>query len=146
MHVSIRRARAAQSCIDRFAHRPYEPGVRDCPLLALHDLHKLRIKVPWAKGLRWRSEAEGLRALKRLGFRDLIAAVDSLGFARIAPASALPADLIALPTSHQLGALAIHVGNASLLAFTENSPNAEVLTGVTEFMTDDLGPCAWRVI
>jgi hypothetical protein len=38
------------------------------------------------------------------------------------------------------------MGNGNLLAFTDHTGNAEVLTGVTTFVTDDLGPCAWRVI
>lgn len=143
---TTRRQRAADACRLRFEGKPYKPGTRDCPLLALHALRKVGVSVPWAKGLKWKTEAEGLRALKALGFKNLIEAVDSLGLPRIAPAKALAGDLIALPTSHQLGALAVSMGNGNLLAFTDHSPNAEVLVGVTEFVKDDLGPCAWRVI
>lgn len=143
---STRRMRAAEACRLRFQGKSYKPGARDCPLLALHALRKVGVSVPWARGLKWRDEADGLRVLKSLGFRSLIEAVDSLGLPRIPPAMALAADLVALPTSHQLGALAVSMGNGNLLAFTDHSPNAEVLTGVTTFVTDSLGPCAWRVI
>lgn len=143
---TTRRQRAADACRVRFHEKPYKPGTRDCPLLALHDLRHVGVMVPWAKGLKWKTEAEGLRVLKSLGFRNLIDAVDSLGLPRIAPAAALAADLIALPTSHQLGALAVCMGNGNLLAFTDQSPNAEMLTGVTDFAKDELGYCAWRVI
>lgn len=143
---TTRRQRAADACRLRFHEKSYKPGVRDCPLMGLHVLRALGVSVPWAKGLKWKTEAEGLRALKALGFQNLIEAVDSLGLPRIAPATALAADLIALPTSHQLGALAVCMGNGNLLAFTDQSPNAEILTGVTDFAKDELGFCAWRVI
>lgn len=143
---TTRRQRAAEACRQRFHEKPYKPGTRDCPLLALHALRKVGVAVPWAKGLKWKTEAEGLRELKALGFKSLIEAVDSLGLPRIPPAMALAADLIALPTTHQLGALAVAMGNGNLLAFTDQSPNAEILTGVTDFVNDELGPCAWRVI
>lgn len=143
---STRRMRAAEACRLRFQGKAYKPGTRDCPLMALHALRKVGVPVPWAKGLKWKTEAEGLRVLKDLGFKSLIEAVDSLGLPRVPPAMALAADLVALPTSHQLGALAVCMGNGNLLAFTDHTGNAEVLTGVTTFVTDDLGPCAWRVI
>ena len=143
---TTRRERAAAACRQRFHEKPYKPGTRDCPLLGLHALRKVGVSVPWAKGLKWKTEAEGLRAMKALGFKNLIEAVDSLGLPRIPPAMALAADLIALPTTHQIGALAVSMGNGNLLAFTDYSPNAEILTGCTEFVKDDLGPCAWRVI
>lgn len=143
---TVRRERAATACRLRFQGKSYKPGTRDCPIMGLHCLRKLGVQVPWAKGLKWSSEAEGLKTLKSLGFANLIEAVDSLGLPRIAPAMALAGDLIALPTSHKLGALAVCMGNGNLLAFTDHSPNAEVLTGVTEFVRDERGPCAWRVI
>lgn len=80
---------------------------------------------------------------------DLIDALDSLGLARIAPAMARTADIIALPTTHKLGALAICMkddGGRTVLGYTEASPNAEILTNVTDFARDELGYCAWRVI
>lgn len=143
---STRRMRAAEACRKRFHEKPYKPGVRDCPLLALHALRAVGVKVPWAKGLKWKSEEDGLKALKGLGFKNLTEAVDSLGLPRIPPAMALAGDLVALPTNHKVGALAVCMGNGNLLGFTEHSPNAEVLTGVTEFVEDAAGPCAWRVI
>lgn len=143
---STKRERAAAACRKRFHEKPYKPGTRDCPLLGLHALRHVGVSVPWAKGLKWKTEAEGLRVLKALGFDNLHQALDSLGLPRIAPAMARTADLIAMPTSHKLGALAVSMGNGSLLGFTDQSPNAEILTDITEFVEDDLGPCAWRVI
>ncbi|MGU3455569.1 DUF6950 family protein [Brevundimonas sp. M1A4_2e] len=141
-----RRMKAAQATRKRFQGLAYEPGKRDCPKMALHVLHGLRIKVQFAKGLKWRNEAEGLRALKALGFANLIEAIDSLGFARIAPARALAGDLVALETDHEVGCISVAMGNSNYLAFTDHSPNAEVLTGLTGFARDDLGYCAWRTL
>lgn len=144
---TTRRMRAAAACRKRFHEKPYKPGTRDCPLLALHLLHHSGVRVPWAKGLKWKTEADGLRVLKGLGFASLIEAADSIdALTRIAPAMAMAGDLVALPTSHKLGALAVSMGNGSLLAFTDHSPNAEILTGVTDFVRDERGPCAWRVV
>lgn len=121
---STRRMRAAEACRLRFQGKSYKPGARDCPLLALHALRKVGV-LPWARGLKWRDEADGLRVLKSLGFRSLIEAVDSLGLPRIPPAMALAGDLVALPTTHV--SAAVSMGNGNLLAFTDHPPNAEVL-------------------
>lgn len=142
---TTKRERAAAACRARFHLKPYSPGVRDCPLLALHDLRHVGVSVPWAKGLKWKTEAEGLRALKSLGFENLHQALDALGLPRIAPASALAADIIALPTTHKLGALSVAMGNGNVIGFIDGSPNAEIFSQ-TEFLTDEHGPCAWRVI
>lgn len=139
MDVRIIRRRAAQACIDKFRDRSYKPGIRDCARLVRHDLHKLGIKVPFLDGRTWKSEAEGLRVLRALGFKSLIEAVDALGLPRIAPARALPSDIIALETSHQLGALSVAVGNGAVIGYTEASPNGEILRP-TGFV------CAWRTI
>ena len=115
-------------------------------MLAIHDLRKVGVAVPFAKGLRWKDEADGLRVLKALGFKNLFEALDSLGLPRIAPAMARTADIIALPTTHKLGALGVFMGNGAILGYHDLSPHAEIFTNLAEFVTDDLGPCAWRVI
>jgi hypothetical protein len=108
----------------------------------------VKVAVPFAKGLRWKGEADGLRVLRYLGFDDLIAAVDSLGLPRIAPAAARPADLIALATDHKIGALGVSMGFPNVLAFTALSDTCEVLTdlGFDAYARDEVGPIAWRVI
>ena len=145
MHTRELRKRAAQACIDRFNQRPYKPGIRDCPRLVLYNLHRLHVPVPFAAKLKWKSESDGLRVLKGLGFANLIDAVDALGLPRIAPAMARLGDIIALPTDHKVGALSVAVGNGRVLGFTDHSPNGEIIEQL-EFLTDALGPCAWRVI
>jgi len=142
------RERAAEGCRARFQGKVYKPGTHDCTRLALHALRGVKVPVPFAKGLTWKSEADGLKVLKGLGFDDLIQAVSGLGLARIAPAMAWPADLIALNTDHRLGALAVSMGNGEALAFTGLTDTCEVLNGfdLDSFARDDAGPIAWRVI
>ncbi|QBX38677.1 hypothetical protein E4M02_11180 [Brevundimonas sp. S30B] len=119
----VRRVAAAQACIDRFAGKPYDCAKsRDCIRLAGHALHKLGKRVSLTKGLRYSSEAGGVRAMRKLGFSNLLEAVDAaLGEEnRIAPAAALPGDIIALPTEgdNPFGcALAVAVGNGRVIGF-----------------------------
>jgi hypothetical protein len=121
MTPAVRRARAAQSCIDRFSGRPFLIGRRDCAKLAGHQLHALGIKVPFLKGVRWTSETTAVKALKKLGFDDLDAAVDAVGLPRIGWASALVGDLISLPSDHKIGALGVYLGNGAVLCFRDGS-------------------------
>ena len=88
---------AAQACIDRFVGKPYEPGKRDCAILAAHLLHQYGVAVPVMKGLRYSTEAGAIKSLKRTGCRDIMQAVDKLGLQRIAPAAAMVGDLVGLP-------------------------------------------------
>lgn len=116
--MKVSPARAAQACIDRFSGKAYEPGKRDCAILAAHLLHQYGIKVPAMKGRTYRTEAGAVRALRRTGFATLIEAVDALGLQRIAPAAAKTGDLVGMPCEGPWGcALAVAVGNGRLLGF-----------------------------
>lgn len=120
----IRRVAAAQACIDRFSGKPYALGQRDCIKLTGHALHKLGKRVSLTKGLRYSSEAGGVKAMRKLGFGSLLEAVDAaLGAeARIAPAMALPGDIVALPTEGDSPfgcALTVAVGNGRVVGFKD---------------------------
>jgi len=135
-----RRMEAAQACLDRFAGKSYDPRARrDCAWMARHDLHHLGRRVGQGKLPTYTTELGGIRALKRTGFASLIDYVDSLGLERIAPASALAADIVALPTDHPLGSLSVNVGNGRLLAYVDGYTDAVVIEPKA-FV------CAWRVI
>jgi hypothetical protein len=116
--VTASPAQAAQACIDRFSGKAYEPGKRDCAVLAAHLLHQYGIAVPVMKGLKYSTETGAVRALKRTGFADLIEAVDALGLQRIAPAAARTGDLVGVPCEGPWGcALTVAVGNGRLFGF-----------------------------
>ena len=128
---------AAQACIDRFVGKPYEPGKRDCAILAAHLLHQYGVPVPVMKGLKYSSEAGAIRSLKRTGCRDIMQAVDGLGLQRIAPAAALAGDLIGLPCDGPWGcALTVAVGNGRVFGF---------LDGIAQVQIPSAFTAAWRV-
>ena len=137
--LMIRRAHAAQACIDRFAGKPYAPGTRDCVKLAGHSMHKLGRRVGLTKGLRYSTEAGGLKAMRKLGFKSLIEAVDAAGLERIAPAAALPGDIVALETEADSDfgcALTVAIGNGRVVGF---------LNGVGAVLQPSSYLTAWRV-
>jgi hypothetical protein len=137
MHPMIRRQQAAQACIDRFAGKTYAPGRRDCVKLASLALRRMGHKVPLLKGLTWSSEIGALKALRRTGFATLSAAVDAQGLVRIAPAMALPCDLVGLPAEGEGFdvALMVAVGNGRVIGFSG---------GVGAVFQPLTVLCAWR--
>lgn len=115
-------ARAAQACIDRFSGKAYEPGKRDCAVLASHLLHQAGIGVPPLKGCSYKTEAGAFRAMRRAGFKTILEAVDSLGLERIAPAAARTGDLVGMPSDCAFGcSLTVAVGNGRLLGFQDGT-------------------------
>jgi len=139
MHDLIRRQRAVEACVQRFVGKPYKPGVRDCVKLAGHAMHSMGRKVGLTKGVRYSSEAGALKALRSLGFKTLMEAVDKTGLPRIAPAAALPGDIIAMETEgdNAFGcALVVVAGNGRVLGF---------MNGFGVVMQPHRYLAAWRV-
>lgn len=123
-----KRSKAAQACIDRFAGRDFSMAERrDCARLGAHLLHHLGVAVPPMKGARYANPAGALKALRKVGFKDLVEAVDSLGLQRIAPARAITGDLVALETSEDdpFGCvLTVAVGNGRVFGFIDGKAQA----------------------
>lgn len=141
MHPMLKRAAATQACMDRFAYKPVEPGVRDCGKLAAHDLHRMGRSAKLINAARHTSWAGALRYLERTGFASLVDLMDAvLPDSRIAPAAALPADIIAMPTDADgFGcSLAVALDGGQVLALNPSS-------GLIEPMIPRLFVCAWRV-
>ncbi|WP_292223935.1 hypothetical protein [Brevundimonas sp.] len=142
--IGERRAAAVAACRDRFVGKPYDPKAnRDCIKLAGHSAHKLGRRVSLTKGLRYTTEAGGLKAMRKLGFKTLMDAVEAGGFERIPPAAARPGDIIALKTED---------GNAFGCALTVAFDNGRVIGFVDGIgaicRVDDPSAyiAAWRVI
>ena len=107
--------------------------------LAAFVLRRLGHRPQLGKAGTYRSELGAVRALKRAGYVNLADALDDLGLPRIAPAEALPCDIIMLPGEGSFGgALNIVVGNGRVLGYHQDLPGADVLQP-TEFVA------AWRV-
>lgn len=143
--ISERRQAAAEACRDRFVGKTYSPGAnRDCIRLAGHSAHKLGKRVSLTKGLRYSTEAGGLRAMRQLGFKSLIEAVDAALPGRQIPAAmARPGDIIALKTddANAFGcALTVAFDNGRVIAFVNGVGAICRIDDPTAYLT------AWRVI
>ena len=139
MHPLILRQQAVRSCRDRFEGKPYQPGVADCARLAEAALAAQGVKVRILKGLHWSTEAGALRALRRTGHATLIEAMDATGLERIAPARALPGDIVAIPSEPGCPfgcGLALAIDNGRIFGFHDGE--GMVLEPV-------LFTAAWRV-
>lgn len=134
------RQKAVQACMDRFADKPFEPGVRDCGKLAAHVLHGMGRKAKLLNGWRGKSWGSAVRYIEAKGFGSLVELVDAMGLERIAPAAALPGDLIAMPTDAEgFGcSLSVALDNGRVLGLN-------TATGLIEPMIPHIFVCAWRV-
>lgn len=141
MHIMLKRAAATQACMDRFAFKPVEPGVRDCGKLGSHCLHHMGRNAKLLNGWKGKTWESALRYIRKQGFADLVELIDAMGLERIAPAAALPADLIAGPTDEENGfgcSLAVALDNGRILGLNP-------VSGLIEPMDPKLFVCAWRV-
>jgi hypothetical protein len=131
------RAFVAQSAVDAFDAKPLDFKDADCIRLGVFVMRAMGHKPKGLKGLRWSTEMGALKAMKRSGFKTLLDAIDAQGFERIAPARALPGDLVALPCDGPWGgSIMVCVGNGRLFGFLEGR------AGVVEPKSF---VCAWRV-
>ena len=137
-HPLEKRRDAAQATLDRFKGQPFQWGKFDCARLTAFHLRQMgyRPKMPAAG---YRTALSAKRAITKAGFVDLIAAMDAMGFPRIAPAATLVGDVIAWPSEHpEIGALGVQLGNGRTVAYHPHAPGAEVME-VKEWVA------AWRV-
>lgn len=135
----LRRVAAAQATVDRFKGRPFRFGTNDCARMVAFHLKQVGLPVRLAKAGSYRSPLGASRALRRLGYDSLAAALDAQGLGRIAPASAVVGDIIELPGEPPFGALSVAVGNGRVLGYHQDTAGAEILQP-TAFVA------AWRVI
>lgn len=139
MHPMLLRQQAVEACLARFHGQPYRPGSADCARLAEAAMTAQGVKVWILKGLRWSTEAGALRALRRTGCASLLEAMDATGLERIAPARALPGDILALPSEPGCPfgcGLALALNNGRIFGFFEGEGMVLEPLAVT---------AAWRV-
>ena len=139
------RQRAVSACLHRFEGAPLIWGKTDCVRLCALALRKQGHAVPLLKGVRYSSEQTALRRFREQKIESLCEAVDALGLVRIAPAMALPGDLIAMPPGegNPFGAAlgVIHTPAARrIIAASDDTHEFRVLA-------PDLSQalCVWRV-
>lgn len=127
-----RAARAADACVARFGGKAFDPASnRDCVKLIAHCLHQQGIATPKLKGLKYTTFPAGLKALRKLGFKDLVEAVDDLGLEPIPLARALPGHIIAVPCDEPEvwgAAMGVCVGQREAFGFFEGVGQSVMLT------------------
>lgn len=121
MNPMIRRQQAAQATIDRFSGKPLVLGKYDCARMAAFCLRQLGVRASLLKAGRYSSAVGARRVMTRLGYDTLSDAMDGLGLPRIAPAMALPGDILSLRAQRPEDgvALVVAVGNGRVLGFWE---------------------------
>jgi hypothetical protein len=133
----LRRRDATQATLDRFKGKPFTWGKWDCAQMALFHLRGMGHEVRLAKVGAYNSALGAKRAIRRLGFDNLVAAMDSR-FPRIAPAEAVAGDMLALPADAGLGAIVVALGNGAAIGWHQDAEGA-VAMRMEEFVA------AWRV-
>ncbi len=135
----VRRQRAAQAVVDRFLHTVLAFGERDCIRLGATALREMGRPAGLTRAGSYSTLLGATRAMKRAGFADLVEAVDAQGLERIAPAAALPADLVMLPAEAPFGgALTMAVGNGRVIGWHDDVDTAEILQPIAYI-------AAWRL-
>lgn len=152
MSALAKRVEAVQTVLARFEKQPLAWGRFDCGRLAVAMLRAMGHKVRLSQFGQFSTEAGALAAIQRKGFNDLPEILDSWGLPRIAPAAALPGDLIGfLPqVNPQTGApaspftsLAVFIGNGRILGFHDAVGLCVVMQ--PDFLSAERPPIAWRL-
>jgi len=140
-----RRAEAASATKKAFEGKRFKPGKHDCAQMVMKfHLRAMGRPVPhFAQHGPYSSIAGGVRQLRKLGYVDLIAAMDA-HFPRIPPARASIGDVIALPGEAGPGAVTVALGNGRVLGYHQEAPGACVLQP-TLYHEDEKGHAAWRI-
>jgi hypothetical protein len=110
----IKRTAATDKTVAAYADARFAWGRQDCVRMAALHIRNMGHKVSLVKAGEYRSETGAKRALERMGFETVEAALD-VRFDRIAPASAWVGDIIALPSDGPFPALAIRLPNGRIL-------------------------------
>lgn len=139
MHVLERRKIATEATRDRFAGQPFQWGKWDCAKLAAFHLRQFGISIGIAKAGKWTTALGAKAALKRMGAKSLSEVADRY-MAEIAPAAALPGDIIIVPGDGGFEALTVVLGNGAVLGWHEDVEGCAVLRLTYEQTR------AWRVI
>lgn len=95
IHPQAIRQQAAEACVERFQNRVLKWGSVDCAQIVAHHLRGMGISAP-LKGVKYRSEAGALKALRGLGYSGLAEALDAIPqLERFPPAFRIIGDIVA---------------------------------------------------
>ncbi|TCP30688.1 hypothetical protein [Sphingomonas sp. BK235] len=134
----VRRVAAAQATLNGARDKPFRLGRNDCARMVAGHLRRMGHQVRLPTSGSYASLKGAVKALAARGYADLPAAMDGMGFERIAPAAALPGDVLALPAESPIGCLAVVLNNGRACGFVEDAVGAAVIQPV-EYVA------AWRI-
>ena len=143
-HPLIIRAAVAEAVASRFIGRAFAWGVADCAVMAHEVLTGFGLTSPWPKSRGYGTERGARKAMKRLGYTGIDDALDRLGLERIAPAFALPGDLLGFESSSPAFgvALGVTLSAGKCCAFIDDTSIGFIaVVGWAHF-----AKTAWRVI
>lgn len=124
----VARVSAAQAAVDRFNGQAFAWRTADCARLAAFTLQRLGYKPGFARFGHYSTATGAVRALRRNGFADTPDWLDSIhGLTRVAPAMALPGDILAMPGEDGLTSLAVALGGDRLLGLLRETGGFTVL-------------------
>lgn len=133
-----RRVAITQATLDAWKDRPFDWNGSHCIRLAADHLRAMGYRPPLSRGGSFKTALAARAALRRAGVATLVEAVDLMKLPRIAPAAALPGDLVAMPGEAPFEALAVAVGNGRVLGFHQDAEGA-IVQQPREYVA------AWRV-
>ena len=108
----------AQAAVDRFLDKEFVWGKRDCAHLAAFVLVEFGHPDPLSEIKHYDTLLSAKKAFRKAGLKSLEEPLDRMGFARIAPASALPGDIVAIPSDDpEWCALGVNIGDGRVMAF-----------------------------
>jgi hypothetical protein len=120
----VRRQEAVAKTIAKFRDKPFVWGEQDCGKLLLSHLAAMGHKK-LAKPGRYKDALGARRALTAMGFETVEDWLDSL-LPRIAPAAALPGDIVVVQGDAGLDCITISVGFKAF-GWHEDAPGATIL-------------------
>lgn len=126
----VHRIACASETVAQYIDARFQWGRKDCVRMCAAHIRRMGHAVSLVKAGEYSSLKGAKAALKRAGFETVEAALDAR-FDRIAPAAALPGDIIALPGVDAFPALAIRLSNNAVLhtsngGFAVSEPKAFV--------------------
>ena len=136
----IDRIPVAQAAIDAFLFAPFAWGEADCAALAIACLKAAGHPDPLSGVSGYTTALGAKRTLTRLGFDRLEDVLDDIGLSRIAPASSLIGDIVAMPGDDLWPALGVNVGQGRVLAFLDAGGGTR-----GDYISLEAAHTAWRL-